>query len=241
MTMYQLVLVRHGESEWNKAHRFSGWTDVELTHKGVQDARNMGERLRNQGFYFNRGYTSVLRRASVTLEIILEEVSESYTEIVKDWRLNERHYGTLQGKSKVDIIDELGWQKVHAYRRSYDTLPPLLDVDDERHPQHDPLYENLPFSVLPRGESLENTYHRVIPYFTSSILPSLAQHKNIIVSAHGNTLRVLLKYLDNLSNTEIEGIEFGIGDIIIYTFDEDMKILNKEILSEHDSQYRQDF
>lgn len=239
--MYQLILVRHGESEWNKAHRFSGWTDVELTEKGLQDARNMGQRLRKCGFHFDIGYTSVLRRASVTLEIILEEVSESHTEIIKDWRLNERHYGSLQGKSKVDIIDELDWQTVHAYRRSYHTSPPLLDLDDERHPQHDSIYENLDLSDLPRGESLKDTYHRVVPYFASTILPSLRCHSNAIISAHGNTLRVLLKYLDNLSDTEIEGIEFGIGDIIIYHFDEDMNIVHKQILPEEDSLYSQDF
>lgn len=239
--MYTLVLVRHGESLWNKKNLFTGWTDVGLTEEGTNDARIMGKKLKELGFSFERGYTSVLKRAGLTFELILEEMDESEVRIVKDWRLNERHYGALQGKSKVGILDEVEWAQVHAYRRSYTTRPPQLKPDDPRHPGNDPKYARVPSHLLPHGESLQDAYNRVIPYFRQEILPALETHKRIIVSAHGNTLRVMLKYLNNLDDNEIEGVEFAIGEILVYRLDEDFNIISKEHLSaKHNTKYGSD-
>lgn len=229
--MYKLVFVRHGESEWNRKNLFTGWTDVDLTPEGEIDARMMGETLNEMGFHFTLGYTSVLKRASITLEIISEELNGPHMVMVKDWRLNERSYGKLQGKSKIDIIDELDWEQVHAYRRSYKTQPPMLESDDPRHPKNDEKYDEVDRDLLPAGESLEDTYHRVVPYLLNTILPSLHSYHNILISAHGNTLRVIRKYLDNLTDNEIEGVEFGIGEILIYTLDENLQVIEREHLS----------
>ncbi len=226
--MYKLVFVRHGESEWNRKNLFTGWTDVDLTPEGEIDAQQMGTALSRMGVTFSLGYTSVLKRAGITMEIISEQLNGPHLVIVKDWRLNERSYGKLQGKSKIDIIDELDWEQVHAYRRSYKTQPPMLETDDPRHPMNDPKYADVDPDCLPAGESLEDTYNRAVPYLKNTILPSLHTHNNILVSAHGNTLRVLRKYLDNMSDNEIEGVEFGIGEIIIYTLDDQLKVINRE-------------
>jgi len=229
--MYTLVLVRHGESEWNKKQLFCGWTDVGLTNGGKEDAKLMGEYLATRGLAFEIGFTSVLKRAGITLEIISEQLREAHMEIVKDWRLNERHYGKLQGQSKVKLVDQLDWRQVHAYRRSYSVRPPELEEDDPRHPRNDERYREVDPYLLPGSESLEDTYKRVIPYFQEEILPSFHDYKNIIISSHGNTLRVIRKYLDKLSNSEIEGVEFGIGEILIYTLSDDFKVQKREQVS----------
>ncbi len=229
--MYTLVLVRHGESEWNKKNLFTGWTDVGITPEGVKDARLMGKKLSEEGYEFPVAFTSVLKRASLTLELILEEMNSSQTQVIRDWRLNERHYGKLQGKSKIGILDELEWKQVHAFRRSYKTRPPQLETDDPRHPANDSKYSNVPEHMLPRGESLEDTYNRVIPYLQEEILPALKTHNKALISAHGNTLRVLLKYFNDLTDNQIEGVEFAIGEILVYRLDEDFKVISKEFIA----------
>lgn len=226
--MYTLVLVRHGESEWNKKKLFTGWTDVNLTDSGIYDAKMIGRKLKSQDFCFDVAFTSVLKRAGMTLELILEELNNDQAKIIKSWKLNERHYGKLQGKSKVGILEELDWKEIHSFRRGYYTKPPQLDEDDPRNPINDPKYSHVSKDLLTRGESLEDTYNRVIPFLTSKVYEKLKSHKNALIVSHGNTLRVMLKYLDNLSDTEIEGVEFPIGKIIIYKLDKDFKVIDRE-------------
>ncbi len=226
--MKKLVLVRHGQSLWNKQNLFSGWTDVDLTSQGVEDAHLMGKKLKEKGIVLNRGYSSVLKRAIVTLDIILEEMGQKDIPVTRDWRLNERHYGKLQGKSKVDILDELSWEQLHSYRRGYCTRPAALELDDPRNAYFDPKYISIPKDQLPRTESLDDAYKRVIPYLTGNIISVLQDNETIILSLHGNTLRVILKYFDNLSDNEIEGVEFAIGDILVYNLDSDNTVISKE-------------
>lgn len=226
--MKKLVLVRHGQSLWNKQNLFSGWTDVDLTSQGVEDAHLMGKKLKDKGIVLNRGYSSVLKRAIVTLDIILEEMGQKDIPITRDWRLNERHYGKLQGKSKVDILDELSWEQLHGYRRGYCTRPAALESDDPRNAYFDPKYISIPKDQLPRTESLDDAYKRVIPYLTGNIISVLQDNETVILSLHGNTLRVILKYFDNLSDNEIEGVEFAIGDILVYNLDSDNIVISKE-------------
>jgi 2,3-bisphosphoglycerate-dependent phosphoglycerate mutase len=226
--MKKLVLVRHGQSLWNKQNLFSGWTDVDLTPEGIEEAQLMGQKLKTKGFVFNRAYTSVLKRAIITLDIILEEMGQSEIPVTRDWRLNERHYGKLQGKSKVDILDELSWEQLHNYRRGYYTRPAELELDDPRNAYLDPKYISVSKDLLPRTESLDDAYKRIIPYFEGHIISALQDNDQIILSLHGNTLRVILKYLDHLSDNEIEGVEFAIGDILVYNLDSENNVISKE-------------
>lgn len=226
--MKKIVLVRHGQSLWNKQNLFSGWTDVGLTTQGIEDARIMGKRIISKGYQFNRAYSSVLQRAAITLDLILEVMGQSNIPIIRDWRLNERHYGKLQGKSKVDILDELSWEQLHSYRRGYYTRPAALEMDDPRNAVFDPKYASVAKELLPSTESLDDAYKRVIPYFEENVLNCLQDNEQIIMSLHGNTLRVLLKYFDNLTDNEIEGVEFAIGDILVYNLDIDNKVISKE-------------
>lgn len=226
--MKKIVLVRHGQSLWNKQNLFSGWTDVDLTTQGMEDARIMGSRLKDKGIHFDRGYSSVLKRAALTLDLILESIGQTSIPVIRDWRLNERHYGKLQGKSKVDILDELSWEQLHSYRRGYYTRPAALEMDDPRNAFFDPKYASVPRELLPRTESLDDAYKRIIPYLETTVLGCLQDGDNIIMSLHGNTLRALLKYFDNLTDNEIEGVEFAIGDILVYNLDIDNKVISKE-------------
>lgn len=226
--MKKLVLIRHGQSLWNKQNLFSGWTDVDLTPQGVEEARLMGQKLKTKGLVFNRAYTSVLKRAIITLDIILEEMGQTNIPTTRDWRLNERHYGKLQGKSKVDILDELSWEQLHNYRRGYCTRPAELELDDPRNAYFDPKYISISKELLPRTESLDDAYKRVIPYLEGHIISALQDNERIILSLHGNTLRVILKYLDHLSDNEIEGVEFAIGDILVYNLDSENNVISKE-------------
>lgn len=226
--MKKLILVRHGQSLWNKQNLFSGWTDVDLTSQGIEEARLMGQKLNTKELVFNRAYTSVLKRAIITLDIILEEMGQTNIPITRDWRLNERHYGKLQGKSKVDILDELSWEQLHNYRRGYYTRPPELELDDTRNAHFDPKYISISKDLLPRTESLDDAYKRVIPYLEGHIISALQDNEQIVLSLHGNTLRVILKYLDHLSDNEIEGVEFAIGDILVYNLDSENNIISKE-------------
>jgi 2,3-bisphosphoglycerate-dependent phosphoglycerate mutase len=226
--MKKLVLVRHGQSLWNKQNLFSGWTDVDLTPEGIEEAQLMGQKLKTKGFVFNRAYTSVLKRAIITLDTILEEMGQSEIPVTRDWRLNERHYGKLQGKSKVDILDELSWEQLHNYRRGYYTRPAELELDDPRNAYLDPKYISVSKDLLPRTESLDDAYKRIIPYFEGHIISALQDNDQIILSLHGNTLRVILKYFDHLSDNEIEGVEFAIGDILVYNLDSENNVISKE-------------
>jgi len=226
--MKKIVLLRHGESLWNKQNLFSGWTDVDLTPKGLEDATLMGHRLKSQNIQFARAYSSVLKRAMMTLDRVLSEINQQNIPIIRDWRLNERHYGKLQGKSKIDILDELSWEQLHSYRRGYYTRPAALEMDDPRNAFFDPKYSAISKDILPRTESLDDAYKRIIPYLEGHIMSCLNDNENIIMSLHGNTLRTILKYFDRLSDSEIEGVEFAIGDILVYNLDNDNNVISKE-------------
>ncbi|WP_288157148.1 2,3-diphosphoglycerate-dependent phosphoglycerate mutase, partial [Faecalibaculum rodentium] len=191
--MKKLVLIRHGESEWNKENRFTGWTDVELSQKGREEARQAGQLLKNQGYSFDKAYTSVLKRANHTLDGVLLELGETDIPVTRSWKLNERHYGALQGLNKAETAAKYGDEQVHEWRRSWDVRPPLLDSDDKRNPVLDPLYKGVPADELPLGESLKDTVRRVVPFFESDIVPEIKAGKNVVIAAHGNSLRALVK------------------------------------------------
>jgi 2,3-bisphosphoglycerate-dependent phosphoglycerate mutase len=217
--MYTLVLLRHGESDWNRENRFTGWTDVDLSVKGVEEARAAGLVLKTEGYAFDVAFTSVLRRAIKTLWLALEEMDRMWIPVEKSWRLNERHYGALQGLNKAETAAEFGEEQVLIWRRSYDTPPPPLDKDDERHPGKDPRYALLDPAELPLTECLKDTVERVMPYWTDSIAPAIRSGKRVVVAAHGNSLRALIKYLDNVSDTDIVGLNIPTGIPLVYELD----------------------
>ena len=221
--MIKLVLVRHGQSMWNLENRFTGWTDVELSEKGITEAKEAGIVLKEKGFTFDISYTSVLKRANDTLKYILQELGESDIEIKKSWRLNERHYGALQGLNKDEARRKFGEEQVRLWRRSSDVRPPMLTKDDERYPGNDPKYKDLMENELPLTENLIDTINRVIPYYESDIKKDLLLSKKVIVVAHGNSLRALMKYLDNISDEEIVNLEIETGNPICYELDDDLK------------------
>lgn len=221
--MIKLVLVRHGQSEWNLENRFTGWTDVELTEQGMKEAEEAGIALREQGFYFDLAYTSVLKRAEHTLDLILKEMGEENIEIKRNWRLNERHYGALQGLNKDETKEKYGAEQVLLWRRSTDVRPPELDVTDPRYPGNDPKYKDLTEDELPKTENLIDTIKRVTQYWNSDIEKSLKEGKNVIIVAHGNSLRGLMKYLDNISDEDIIKLEIQTGNPICYELDDNLK------------------
>lgn len=221
--MIKLVLVRHGQSEWNLENRFTGWTDVELTEQGMKEAEDAGIALREQGFHFDLAYTSVLKRAEHTLDLILKEMGEENIEIKRNWRLNERHYGALQGLNKDETKEKYGAEQVLLWRRSTDVRPPELDVTDPRYPGNDPKYKELTEDELPKTENLIDTIKRVTQYWNSDIEKSLKEGKNVIIVAHGNSLRGLMKYLDNISDEDIIKLEIQTGNPICYELDDNLK------------------
>lgn len=221
--MIKLVLVRHGQSEWNLENRFTGWTDVELTEQGMKEAKEAGIALREQGFHFDLAYTSVLRRAEHTLDLILKEMGEENIEIKRNWRLNERHYGALQGLNKDETKEKYGAEQVLLWRRSTNVRPPELDVTDPRYPGNDPKYKDLTEDELPKTENLIDTIKRVTQYWNSDIEKSLKEGKNVIIVAHGNSLRGLMKYLDNISDEDIIRLEIQTGNPICYELDDNLK------------------
>lgn len=221
--MIKLVLVRHGQSEWNLENRFTGWTDVELTEQGMKEAKEAGIALREQGFHFDLAYTSVLKRAEHTLDLILKEMGEENIEIKRNWRLNERHYGALQGLNKDETKEKYGAEQVLLWRRSTDVRPPELDVTDSRYPGNDPKYKDLTEDELPKTENLIDTIKRVTQYWKSDIEKSLKEGKNAIIVAHGNSLRGLMKYLDNISDEDIIKLEIQTGNPICYELDDNLK------------------
>ncbi len=229
--MAKLVLVRHGESVWNKKNLFTGWTDVDLSIKGIHEAQEAGRLLKNKKLDFQIAFTSVLKRAVHTLEYILKETNESVP-VVKAYELNERHYGALQGLNKEAMALKYGEEQVQLWRRSFATRPPMLTEMDERNPQKDPLYKDVPKEKLPLGESLEDTIKRVVPFYEKEIVPHLKNNENVLVVAHGNSLRALVKYLENISDEDIAGLEIPLGIPWIYDIDSEGKICSKEKLGE---------
>lgn len=221
----KLVLVRHGQSEWNLQNKFTGWVDVDLSEKGYAEAKHAGEILKDHGLEFDKAYTSVLKRAIKTLNIILEESDQLWLPTVKSWRLNERHYGALQGLNKAETAEKYGDEKVHIWRRSYDTLPPLMNADDELSQINDRRYLK---DVVPMAENLKITLERVMPIWQDQIEPDLRDGKNIIIAAHGNSLRALTKHLEGISDEDIMGLEIPTGSPIIYELDHDLKVIDKK-------------
>ena len=232
--MKKLVLIRHGESEWNKENRFTGWTDVELSQKGREEARQAGQLHKNQGYSFDKAYTSVLKRANHTLDGVLLELGETDIPVTRSWKLNERHYGALQGLNKAETAAKYGDEQVHEWRRSWDVRPPLLDSDDKRNPVLDPLYKGVPADELPLGESLKDTVRRVVPFFESDIVPEIKAGKNVVIAAHGNSLRALVKFLDHISDDDIAGLDIPTGVPLVYELDDDMNPLRHYYLGDPD-------
>ena len=221
--MIKLVLVRHGQSMWNLENRFTGWTDVELSEQGIKEAKEAGKVLKEKGFDFDVAYTSVLKRANDTLKYILEELGEENIPVKKSWRLNERHYGALQGLNKDETKEKYGAEQVLLWRRSTDVRPPALSKDDERYPGNDPKYSDLKENELPTTENLIDTIERVMEYWNSDIKKDLEEGKRVIIAAHGNSLRGLIKYLDNMTDEEIIKLELQTGNPICYELDDNLK------------------
>jgi 2,3-bisphosphoglycerate-dependent phosphoglycerate mutase len=218
--MYKLVLLRHGESAWNRENRFTGWTDVDLSAKGVEEARAAGRLLRDGGYRFDLAFTSVLKRAIRTLWISLEELDQMWLPVEKSWRLNERHYGALQGLNKAETAAKYGEQQVLAWRRSYDVPPPELRSDDPRHESKDPRYAGI---EVPRTECLKDTVGRVIPYWSSAIAPAVRAGRRVLLAAHGNSMRALVKHLDGISDQEIVALNIPTGVPLVYELDKDLR------------------
>lgn len=230
--MYKLVLIRHGESQWNLENRFTGWHDVDLTETGETQARAGGQVLKEKGFEFDLAYTSVLTRAIRTLNIVLEEMGQLYLPVERHWRLNERHYGALTGLNKAETAAKHGEEQVKIWRRSYDVPPPPVDEDSEHFPAHDRRYHGIDPRVLPRAESLALTIERVLPYWHDVIRPSILAGKRVIIAAHGNSLRALVKYLDQMSDAEILELNIPTGIPLVYELDENLNPVNKEYLGD---------
>lgn len=228
----KLVLCRHGESEWNLKNLFTGWVDVDLTQKGNDEAIAAGQLLAELGYEFDIAYTSVLKRAIRTLWHILDQMDLMWIPVVRDWRLNERHYGALQGLNKAETAAKYGEEQVHIWRRSYDIPPPALDADDKRHPRFDPRYRGI--VGLPGAESLKLTLERVLPCWTDVIAPDLQAGKNVLIAAHGNSLRALVKMLDKISDTDITGFNIPTGIPIAYELDDDLQPVSREFLGDPD-------
>ena len=221
--MHKLVLIRHGESAWNKENRFTGWTDVDLTDKGREEARAAGRLLKAEGFTFDLAYVSVLRRALNTLHFALDEMDALWIPVEKSWRLNERHYGSLQGLNKSETAAKYGDDQVLIWRRAYDIAPPPLEKSDERYPGHDPRYKDLPAADLPLTECLKDTVARFLPYWHETIAPVVASGKRVIITAHGNSLRALVKYLDRVSDADIINLTIPTGVPLVYELDDELK------------------
>ena len=221
--MKKIVLLRHGESTWNKENRFTGWTDVDLTPQGILEAQKAGQLLRDHGFSFDIAYTSVLKRAIRTLWIVLDEMNQMWIPIEHSWRLNERHYGALQGLNKAETAAQYGDEQVLIWRRSYDISPPALSINDERYAGSDPRYKNMKLNDIPLTECLKDTVARFLPYWNTTIAPQIESGKNIIIVAHGNSLRALVKYLDNISDEAILNCNIPTGIPLIYELDDNLK------------------
>lgn len=232
MIVKKLVLIRHGESEWNKENRFCGWTDVELSEKGNQEAIEAGKLLKAEGYQFDFAFSSVLKRAIHTLWHVLDGVEQAWLPVEKDWRLNERHYGALQGLNKAETAAKYGDEQVKLWRRGFAITPPALERSDERYPGHDSRYQNVSPDQLPLTESLALTIDRVIPYWQESIQPRIANGERVIIAAHGNSLRALVKYLDNISDDDIIDLNIPTGVPLVYEFDDNMNVIRHYYLGD---------
>jgi 2,3-bisphosphoglycerate-dependent phosphoglycerate mutase len=230
--MYKLVLLRHGESVWNKENLFTGWTDVDLSEKGIQEATEAGQVLKREGYAFDIAYTSVLKRAIRTLWLTLDGMDLMWIPVVRDWRLNERHYGALQGLNKAQTAEKYGEAQGKVWRRSYDVPPPALEVNDPRYPGHDPRYRGLTETELPLTECLKDTVNRFLPAWHNVIAPTVRSGKRVIIVAHGNSLRALVKYLDGISDEEIVGLNIPTGMPLVYELDEGLKPLKSYYLGD---------
>jgi 2,3-bisphosphoglycerate-dependent phosphoglycerate mutase len=230
--MKKVVLLRHGESVWNKENRFTGWTDVPLSEKGIQEAREAGRLLREGGFTFDIAFTSVLKRAIKTLWIVLEEMDLMWIPVVRSWRLNERHYGALQGLNKAEAAAEMGEEQVKLWRRSYDVPPPALNLDDPRHPRNDPRYAEFHPGDLPATECLKDTIERFLPYAQENIGPVIRSGKRVLLVAHGNTLRGLIKYAERISDQDIADLNIPTATPLVYELEDDMKPIRRYYLGD---------
>jgi 2,3-bisphosphoglycerate-dependent phosphoglycerate mutase len=230
--MYKLVLVRHGQSTWNLENRFTGWTDVDLTDLGKVEAAEAGKLLKDDGYDFDIAYTSVLQRAIKTLFIIQEEMDRHWLPVIRARQLNERHYGSLQGLNKAETAEKFGEEQVKIWRRSYDVPPPVLELTDERHPKFDRRYASLTPEQLPATESLKITLERVLPYWNSVLAPEIKSGKRVLVVAHGNSIRALVKYLDNVSESEITELNIPTGLPLVYELDKDLKPIKNYYLGD---------
>ncbi|GBE58777.1 phosphoglyceromutase [Babesia ovata] len=228
--MYTVVFVRHGESEWNLANRFCGWADKALTETGKNEARECGKILKEANFKFGTLFTSVLKRAIVTADIIMEVLGHSDIPTYRNWRLNERHYGALQGLNKAETVEKFSLEKVNIWRRSYNTPPPACSLDSEFYPGNDPMYDCIPRDEIPNGESLELCQKRVLPYWNETIIPQMKAGEPVLVVAHGNTIRALMKVIENITDEEITKINIPHGVPIVYNFSCDMKFMDKKFL-----------
>jgi 2,3-bisphosphoglycerate-dependent phosphoglycerate mutase len=230
--MHRLVLVRHGESTWNKENRFTGWTDVDLSDKGREEARDAGRRMAAETMEFDVAFTSVLKRAIRTLWIALDEMDMMWIPVHRSWRLNERHYGALQGLNKAETAAKHGEEQVLVWRRSFDTPPPRLEPEDPGHPSHDRRYASVPVHDLPATESLKDTITRFLPYWHETIAPEIKRGRRVLIVAHGNSLRALVKYLDNMSEQEIMGYNIPTGVPLVYQLNEELRPLRKDYLGD---------
>lgn len=230
--MYKLVLLRHGESTWNKENRFTGWTDVDLSEKGVEEAKTAGQILKKEGYIFDIAFTSYLKRAIRTLWIVLDEMDLMWIPEYKSWRLNERHYGALQGLNKAEMAEKFGNELVHQWRRSYDVPPPKLEKSDPRYTANDPRYKDLDEKDIPLSECLKDTVIRFMPYWQEVISPLILEGKRIIIVAHGNSLRALVKHLDNIPDEEIPGLNIPTGIPLVYHLDNELKPIEKYYLGD---------
>ena len=232
---YELVLIRHGESEWNKLNLFTGWTDVELSEKGKEEATNGGKLLKEAGFHFDVAYTSYLKRAIHTLNRVLEAMDQEYIPVSKTYKLNERHYGALQGLNKAETAEKFGEEQVKIWRRSYDIQPPALEPTDPRNPALQDAYKGVAKEELPLTECLKDTVARVVPYFEEVIKKDMIDGKKVIVAAHGNSLRALVKYLENISDEDIINLNIPTGVPLVYELDENFKVLSKRYLGDQEA------
>jgi 2,3-bisphosphoglycerate-dependent phosphoglycerate mutase len=228
--MYRLVLLRHGQSTWNLDNRFTGWVDVDLSEQGVREAKNAASLLKEASISFDYALTSVLKRAIRTLWIVMEEMGLMWVPVQRSWRLNERHYGALQGLNKQETAERYGAEQVLTWRRSYDTPPPELESDDPRHPKFDPRYRELDSRLLPASESLKTTLQRTIPFWQDAIVPKIRNGKSVLIAAHGNSLRALVKYLDGISDQDIVGLNIPTGFPLVYELDEELNPLSRYYL-----------
>nr|WP_294957069.1 2,3-diphosphoglycerate-dependent phosphoglycerate mutase [uncultured Fibrobacter sp.] len=233
--MIKLVLVRHGESEWNKKNLFTGWMDVDLSEKGHEEAAAAGQLLKAEGYDFDLCYTSYLKRAIHTLNHMLDEMDRAWLPVVKSWKLNERHYGDLQGKNKSEAAEKFGEDQVKIWRRSFDVKPPVLADDDERSAKKQPMYRDVDESFLPQNESLETTIARVIPYYLEEIKPQMKAGKRIVIAAHGNSLRALVMYLDKMSKEEVLGLNIPTATPLVYEFDDNLNPVKHYYLGDQEA------